>query len=80
MVDFIYRRNQMPAHQIDDLMDIWASTLPAGFDPPFTDHNNIYDTIDQIAISEVPWKCFLASYSSEHPVDAPAWMLAEYDV
>ena len=70
----------MPADQIDDLMDIWAATLPAGSDPPFADHDDIYDTIDKIAIGEVPWKCFSASYSGERPVDAPTWMLVEYDV
>ena len=54
MADFIYCRNQMPADQIDDLMDIWAATLPAGSDPPFADHDDIYDTINKIAIGEVP--------------------------
>ena len=80
MANLIYRRNQMPTDQINDLLVIWASTLLDGTDPLFVNHNDLYDRIDEIAVGEVPWQCFMASYSGIHPADTPSWMLANYDV
>ena len=80
MADFIYCQNQMPADQIDDLLDIIASSLPDSTDPLFENHNDIYDRINEIAVGEVPWQCFTASYSGALPAITPPWMLADYDI
>jgi hypothetical protein len=40
--DFLYRRNQMSASDIDTLLDLWASSLLKYNDHPlFADHNDL---------------------------------------
>lgn len=71
----------MPAKQIDDLMQIWASTLSADEDPPFADHGDLYDTIDATTIGDAPWHSFSITYTGERPEgEVPPWMDTEYDV
>jgi hypothetical protein len=82
LASFLFKRNQMPGTEIDELMQIWANTLPADQEPPFVDHDNLYNIIDATILGDAPWKSFSVTYSGELPVngDIPAWMLAEYDV
>ena len=83
LAEFLYRRNQTPAVQIDQLMDIWASNNPET-GPPFADHKELYDIIDSIELGDAPWKSFAVSYSGDLPCDEeteiPPWMTAEYEV
>jgi hypothetical protein len=82
LANFLFKRNQMPGTEIDELMQIWANTLPAGQDPPFADHNDLYNTIDATILGDAPWQSFSVTYSGELPENGniPPWMLAEYDV
>jgi Plavaka transposase len=85
LTNFLFRRNQMPGTKIDELMQIWANTLSAGQDPPFTDRNDLYDTIDTAILGDAPWQSFSVTYGSdgELPINGssiPPWMSAEYDV
>jgi hypothetical protein len=82
LADFIYRRNQMSAPDINDLMDIWAAQLfKYGDHPPFADHRDLYNTVDATPLADVRWQTFTANYQGERPDDAvPPWMDAEYDV
>ena len=81
LADFLYRRNQMPADDIDMLLDIWASKdLKHDDCPPFADHDDMYETIDAIPHGDVAWECFSTSYQGDKPEDAPAWMNADYEV
>ncbi|KAG0703375.1 hypothetical protein DFH29DRAFT_981942 [Suillus ampliporus] len=42
--EFLYTQNQMPAGQINRLLDLWASTLAKHNDkPPFADHHDLYE-------------------------------------
>lgn len=69
----------MPGSQIDDLMHIWAAQ--SGVPPPFSDHKDLYDTIDSTLVGDAPWESFSVSYSGERPDgEVPPWMDAEYDV
>lgn len=67
----------MPANQINDLMQIWARSLPPGCDPPFADAQDLYHTIDATEVGNIPWESFTVSYNGEvdeDDVDAP-WKL-----
>jgi Plavaka transposase len=80
--DFIFRRNQMSAGDIDDLLDLWAaSLLKHGDCPPFADHKDLYNTIDASPQGDVPWNSFSTVYSGRRPDDnVPPWMDTQYDV
>ncbi|KAF8806485.1 hypothetical protein BYT27DRAFT_7224251 [Phlegmacium glaucopus] len=82
MADFLYRWNQMPGVQIDELFNIWAVSLHenAG-QPPFANHDDVYGAIDAIPHGGEPWSLFSVSYSGNLPEGkAPPWMVTPYDV
>jgi len=81
MAEFIYRRNQMPADEIDDLMDLWASSVIKndGY-PPFSNHQDLYNAIDSIPYGDVPWQSFTTRYNGVRPNKVPSWMDSTYDV
>jgi hypothetical protein len=67
---------------IDDLMKIWAATLPADAEPPFANHDDLHAKIDSTTLGDAPWQSFSVSYDGPKPVDGetPSWMTAEYEV
>ena len=71
----------MSAGNINDLLQIWASTLPCDQDPPFNGKQDMYDTIDRITEGDAPWQNFNVSYNGEIPEgDTTAWKHTKYDV
>ena len=71
----------MSASNIDDLLQIWASTLPSDRDPPFNNKQDMYNTLDAINEGDAPWQSFSVSFSGEIPEgDTTSWMHAKYDV
>ncbi len=76
VADIIYRRNQMPKTQINDLLDIWASSMLYAdsdkvADPPFANCKDMLSTIDKIRVGDVPWQSFLCKRAAELPENAP---------
>jgi hypothetical protein len=70
---------------INDLMQIWASTLQNqpenDSDPPFANKDDMYDTIDATCKGDIPWQSFAVSYNG--PLgdgDAIPWKVASFDV
>ena len=81
LADLLYRRNEMPEHQIDDLLQIWARTLPLEADTLFTSARDLYSTLDAIHLAEVRWQSFSLSYKPQDGEDISApWKSKEYDV
>ncbi|EIW75218.1 hypothetical protein CONPUDRAFT_66179, partial [Coniophora puteana RWD-64-598 SS2] len=80
--DFLYRRSQAPAAEIDFTMDLWGAMLAQyNAHPPFANHTDMYKTIDAIRAGEVPWESFSMSYKGPRPArDVPPWMTETYDV
>jgi hypothetical protein len=77
--EFLYKRAQMSAGKIDDLLDLWAaSLLKAGGSPLFKGHRDLYHTIDSAKHGDVPWKNFKVQYDGGNRT-AP-WMSEDYDV
>ncbi|KAG1803414.1 uncharacterized protein BJ212DRAFT_1449906 [Suillus subaureus] len=82
MAKFLYTQNQMPAGQIDRLLDLWASTLVKhGDKPPFADHRDLYQVIDSSPLRDVKWQSFTVAYDGKRPEnDTKPWMDDKYDV
>lgn len=81
LADLIFRKDQMSASSINELLEIWAATLPENQDPPFLNHRHLYDTIDAIEVGDAPWNSFSVSFNGEIPEgDRTPWKHAQYDV
>ncbi|KAG2117158.1 uncharacterized protein F5147DRAFT_742947 [Suillus discolor] len=63
---FLYSKVQMSAGDIDKLMQLWGATLAKHNDaPPFSDHCDLYSTIDNTPVGDVPWKSFSMKYNAK---------------
>ena len=83
LADLLYRRNQMPASQINDLLQIWAATQHPDEELPFINKQHIYDTIDATILGDVPWQSFSVEFNgdvSELDHEGAPWKLKSYDV
>lgn len=81
LADFFFRKEKMSGGRLNELMQLWAATLPPGYDPPFAGSSDLYNAIDSVGVGEVPWQCFVVSYTGPRPaVNVPSWMDAEYEV
>lgn len=79
--DFLYRRVEMSAGNIDELMELWALDKAKRDElGPFTSYKHMYSTIDAIGLGDAPWKCFTVSYTGEVQADDPSWKSVEYEV
>ncbi|OBZ66057.1 hypothetical protein A0H81_13961 [Grifola frondosa] len=74
----LYTVDQMPAKNIDWLLSLWRTTLlKYGEDGPFTNHKDLYRTIDSTLLGDVKWESFELKYSGNVPDhDVPSWMNA----
>jgi hypothetical protein len=92
MAEFLYKRCQMSGLNIDTLMELWAA-YSATQNPqnisesspnlaPFSDHRDLYRTIDSIPIGGVPWQSINLSYDGPipDPENPPSWMNSEYTI
>jgi Plavaka transposase len=77
--EFIFTEEQMSAGKLDKHLNNLAELYPDS-SPPFSNHQEMYSTIDSITVGEVPWQSFSVSYNGEIPEDAPPWMTASYEV
>ena len=78
-----FSKAQTPASEIDNILYLWGLSLVAHQDePPFADHQDLYETIDSTPIGDAPWKNFGIKYSGSRPTsgDPPLWMDQTYDV
>ncbi|KAG0699683.1 hypothetical protein DFH29DRAFT_1014016 [Suillus ampliporus] len=83
LADYLFTRNQTPAHSIDHLLDIWAASLmQAGSKATlFSDYCDIYKTIDNTPLGDVRWQSFTVKYTGEIPEEGAApWMADSHEV
>ncbi|THH16005.1 hypothetical protein EW146_g4567 [Bondarzewia mesenterica] len=81
LADFLFRQNQMPATNIDTLLNLWAASQHEGEEPPFMSHTDVYSHIDSIHHGDIPWESFSIQYSGGLPdSEIPTWMRSEYHV
>ncbi|KAN0084625.1 hypothetical protein V8E55_008129 [Tylopilus felleus] len=82
LANFLYSRNQMPAQQINTLLDIWSeSLLKAGVEPLFRNHKELYKIIGQVQLGNIRWNCFSLKYThnGNEEIQAP-WKDDIYDI
>jgi hypothetical protein len=82
VADFLFRRNQMSAGDINFLFSLWAASLAIHSDePPFSKATHLYDAIDSTPLGDAAWESFSLQYNGTQPEsNVPSWMRAEYDV
>ncbi|KAM6502974.1 hypothetical protein JOM56_002951 [Amanita muscaria] len=83
VADLLFRRTQMSASNIDDLMQFWARSLPPDCDPPYMNTTDLLETIDAANMGHLPWKSFSLSYQASDDEDlstAVPWKIKDYDV
>ena len=78
--DFLYRRAEMSAGNIDELLDIWGESTENGEDPPFRSHEHLYETIDATRHGDTPWNCLVVTYNGEASHPRPSWQMGEWEV
>ncbi|KAG2037872.1 hypothetical protein BDR03DRAFT_982058 [Suillus americanus] len=67
LANFIFHHNQMPAKQIDNLMQVLAHFNETHGRPPFNSNTHLYDTINSIS-------------SHNNDPDAAVWKCVEYNI
>ncbi|KAJ7254999.1 hypothetical protein B0H12DRAFT_1016654 [Mycena haematopus] len=81
LADLLYRRVQMSAGAIDELMQNWAARPEFAGNPPFADAEDLYNTIDATEIGHVPWESFSIRYNQPiAPGDVTPWKTQDYIV
>nr|GAT57072.1 predicted protein [Mycena chlorophos] len=79
MADFVYRKVQMSAGEIDELFEIMRED---GGTSHFKDHKDLYETIDATERGQVEWLAFDISYEGDdaESENAPGWKGKTYRV
>ena len=83
--EFLYKKDQMSAGRINELMELWAaSNVAAGGSSPFRNALDMYQTIDRAVLGDVPWESVKLRYQGEDlgvvNSPSPSWMTAEHTV
>ena len=77
-------KNKFSATKIDEILELWAESLePHSDNPPFLNHQGLYETIDSISLGTVPWQSSSFSYNDPNAIispDSPKWMTADYTI
>ncbi|KAI0313865.1 hypothetical protein OF83DRAFT_1208258 [Amylostereum chailletii] len=81
LADFLFRKDEMSASDIDYLLELWAMDLDRFGEPgPYASYRHLYKTIDNIKHSDIPWQCFTTSFAGDVPDNAPKWKKQQYHV
>ncbi|KAJ6448828.1 hypothetical protein C8R45DRAFT_1057369 [Mycena sanguinolenta] len=72
---------QSSAAEITKALDLWAaSILQYGNSPPWSNAQELYDTIDAIQHGDAPWKVYQIRYTGPRPPTPPKWMDETYEL
>ncbi|KAH7903012.1 hypothetical protein BJ138DRAFT_1021251, partial [Hygrophoropsis aurantiaca] len=79
--EFLFTKAQMSAGKIDELLHLWGITQSVhGHHPPFSDHHDLYNVIDNTEVGDVPWSSFSVQYAGDQSEVNASWMNKNYDV
>ncbi|KAL0957322.1 hypothetical protein HGRIS_001130 [Hohenbuehelia grisea] len=74
LADLLFRKVEMSAANQTELFEIMNILLARhGDQSPFETPKEMYDTIDSITLSDVPWQCFHSTFGDDLGPDAPSW-------
>lgn len=81
---FYSKKVEMSQGDIDEIMDLWTLDIQRRFDVesggPFSNHQDLLDTIDSIRSGSAPWKCLKTAVAENLPATAPEWQKTSYQV
>ncbi|KAF8224104.1 hypothetical protein L208DRAFT_1513386 [Tricholoma matsutake] len=82
VANFLFRRNQMSAGDINFILGLWEGSLAVHNDePPFSNATDLYNTIDSTPLGDLAWESFSLQYNGTQPAsNIPSWMQAEYGI
>ncbi|KAG2341453.1 hypothetical protein BDR05DRAFT_976999 [Suillus weaverae] len=81
MAESLFKKTQISAADIDKLLHFWGITLAVhGDNPPFSDHKDLYNVIDNTPLGDVPWESFKMEYAGDRLGGETSWMNKEYEV
>ncbi|KAJ7208199.1 hypothetical protein GGX14DRAFT_365468 [Mycena pura] len=81
LAEWMYKRVQLGADDIDELMDILGSRDEFAGIPPFRDHRDLYETIDATQQGHVPWQKFEVKYDGPvTPGESAPWQHESFSV
>lgn len=84
--DLLFNHDQMPTGKINDLLNIWTTSLAPHHDvPPFKYHKELCSTIDTTPIpgGDANWETFNLCFhppNEDVPPDAANWKKTKWDV
>ncbi|KAK7677154.1 hypothetical protein QCA50_019863 [Cerrena zonata] len=80
--DFLFKKTQMSAGDIDTLMMLWSSSLlESNHSPPFANTSDLHNVIDATTLGDAPWNSFSVCYNGAIPSqNPPPWMTVDYEV
>lgn len=69
-------------------MDLWAgyqsqfnnANYGISILPPFSNSDDLYNTINIIEEGDIPWRAFSIQYQGPMPENPPHWMTEKYEV
>lgn len=68
----------MSTGYLDKLLDLWAATVQ---EPSFTNHGDLYGTINMTTLGDAPWASFSVEYAGNVAGnDVPPWKVTKYNV
>jgi hypothetical protein len=81
LADFLFRKVQMPASSINELLEYWAhSAMQYDASAPFDSCRSLYATMDAIRDGDAPWQCLTVSNMTDLSEHAPSWKKQEFEV
>lgn len=80
--DIFFHQIQLSTSEIDSIMQLWSATVDDSPTPsPFKNHCDMYKTINQTSLGDIPWSSFTLQYDGEKPTDnILEWMNATYQI
>ena len=79
LCDLLYMRNEMPAGQVDDLLEIiTVMNVMTGREGPFTTHKDLYSTINATNLGDAPWSHFNLNYQGKKSANPSLWQTEDF--
>ena len=79
LCNLLYRWNEMPAGQINNLLNIiTAMNAMSWGEVPFATHKDIYSTIDVTNLGDTPWDHFNLNYQGEKNANPSLWQSEDF--
>lgn len=81
LADFLYRKAQMSAGNVDELMEIWDGYMaPFESFSPYASAADLLGKVDATTVGDAPWNQLNVSFRGEAGPGSPSWMSDVYEV